>query len=68
MAQIFSQQASQVVYLLLYGVLALVLVLPGLEWQTGSPPPPDNFETLPTVTEPPYQYALPEIDRPKDQP
>jgi cytochrome c oxidase subunit 1 len=29
----------------------------GLEWQTASPPPPHNFEEMPTVTEPPYQYV-----------
>jgi len=28
----------------------------GLEWQTPSPPPPDNFEVTPVVTEEPYQY------------
>ena len=29
----------------------------GLEWQTPSPPPPDNFPVTPVVTEPPYQYS-----------
>jgi len=29
----------------------------GLEWQTSSPPPVDNFATIPIVTEAPYQYA-----------
>jgi cytochrome c oxidase subunit I len=29
----------------------------GLEWQTPSPPPPDNFPVTPVVTGPPYQYA-----------
>ena len=28
----------------------------GLEWTTPSPPPKDNFETIPIVTEEPYQY------------
>ncbi len=28
----------------------------GLEWQTSSPPPKDNFERTPVVTERPYQY------------
>jgi cytochrome c oxidase subunit 1 len=28
----------------------------GLEWQAGSPPPPDNFDVTPTVTEEPYTY------------
>jgi cytochrome c oxidase subunit 1 len=28
----------------------------GLEWQTSSPPPKDNFERTPVVTEGPYQY------------
>lgn len=29
----------------------------GLEWQTSSPPPPENFEATPVVTRPPYDYA-----------
>ncbi len=29
----------------------------GLEWQTTSPPPKDNFERLPIVTEEPYAYS-----------
>jgi cytochrome c oxidase subunit 1 len=28
----------------------------GLEWQTPSPPPPHNFEHLPTVDREPYEY------------
>jgi cytochrome c oxidase subunit 1 len=32
----------------------------GLEWQTPSPPPTDNFETTPEVTGPPYDYPGPE--------
>lgn len=28
----------------------------GLEWQTGSPPPKDNFETIPRVDVGPYEY------------
>jgi len=32
----------------------------GLEWQTPSPPPKDNFEETPVVTEGPYGYT-PEI-------
>jgi cytochrome c oxidase subunit 1 len=28
----------------------------GLEWQTPSPPPHENFATPPVVTAPPYQY------------
>jgi cytochrome c oxidase subunit 1 len=28
----------------------------GLEWQTSSPPPKHNFETLPTVDSGPYDY------------
>jgi cytochrome c oxidase subunit 1 len=28
----------------------------GLEWQTGSPPPPENFEGPVVVTEEPYRY------------
>ena len=30
----------------------------GLEWQTESPPPKDNFEVAPVVVHPPYQYHL----------
>jgi cytochrome c oxidase subunit 1 len=30
----------------------------GLEWQTPSPPPTDNFEVTPVVTQAPYEYAL----------
>jgi cytochrome c oxidase subunit 1 len=29
----------------------------GLEWQTTSPPPTDNFATAPVVTEEAYAYA-----------
>jgi len=39
----------------------------GLEWKTSSPPPKHNFAEPPEVTEAPYQYELPEIDRPADQ-
>jgi cytochrome c oxidase subunit 1 len=34
----------------------------GLEWQTPSPPPPDNFETTPVVTAGPYEYSVWEPD------
>jgi cytochrome c oxidase subunit 1 len=30
----------------------------GLEWQTDSPPPKENFATSPVVFHPPYQYHL----------
>ena len=30
----------------------------GLEWQTTSPPPKDNYEETPVVTEEPYSYPL----------
>ena len=30
----------------------------GLEWQTASPPPTENFEQSPVVVRPPYQYHL----------
>jgi cytochrome c oxidase subunit 1 len=33
----------------------------GLEWQTTSPPPKENFAQTPVVTQPPYQYS-PEIE------
>ena len=29
----------------------------GLEWETTSPPPTHNFERIPVVTEPPYNYG-----------
>jgi cytochrome c oxidase subunit 1 len=32
----------------------------GLEWQTPSPPPPDNFAVTPVVTEGPYAYRTEE--------
>jgi cytochrome c oxidase subunit 1 len=32
----------------------------GLEWQTASPPPTDNFETTPVVSNDPYDYGAPE--------
>jgi cytochrome c oxidase subunit 1 len=28
----------------------------GLEWQTASPPPPDNYARTPRVVTSPYQY------------
>jgi cytochrome c oxidase subunit I len=31
----------------------------GLEWQTASPPPPDNFEHIPVVLSGPYEYGDP---------
>jgi cytochrome c oxidase subunit 1 len=30
----------------------------GLEWQTASPPPTENFDKTPIVVRPPYQYHL----------
>jgi cytochrome c oxidase subunit I len=32
----------------------------GLEWQTTSPPPTENFDIMPVVTEPAYAYAAPQ--------
>jgi cytochrome c oxidase subunit 1 len=32
----------------------------GLEWQTNSPPPKENFATTPTVNGKPYDYEMPE--------
>jgi cytochrome c oxidase subunit 1 len=29
----------------------------GLEWQTPSPPPTHNFDTIPIVTDEPYEYS-----------
>jgi cytochrome c oxidase subunit 1 len=34
----------------------------GLEWQTPSPPPQDNFPVTPVVTEPPYHYSRKEAE------
>jgi cytochrome c oxidase subunit 1 len=34
--------------------------LPGLEWQTPSPPPTENFYETPIVTSEPYEFAPPE--------
>lgn len=31
----------------------------GLEWQTASPPPHENFDVVPTVTHEPYAYGTP---------
>jgi cytochrome c oxidase subunit 1 len=33
----------------------------GLEWQTPSPPPPENFDRTPIVTEEPYSYSVGEV-------
>jgi cytochrome c oxidase subunit 1 len=35
----------------------------GLEWQTTSPPPTDNFEQTPVITTDPYSYHLMEMPR-----
>ncbi len=35
----------------------------GLEWMTPSPPPTENFNEIPVVTEEPYQYPLLEPER-----
>jgi cytochrome c oxidase subunit I len=34
----------------------------GLEWQTSSPPPTDNFKETPVVTDEPYNYAAEDTD------
>ncbi len=34
----------------------------GLEWTTPSPPPTENFETVPVVTEEPYSYPISEAE------
>jgi cytochrome c oxidase subunit 1 len=33
----------------------------GLEWQTPSPPPTENFDQTPVVTEEPYAYDREEL-------
>jgi cytochrome c oxidase subunit 1 len=35
----------------------------GLEWQTASPPPLENFPVTPVVTQPAYAYAEEEAQR-----
>ena len=35
----------------------------GLEWKTSSPPPKENFVTIPTVTDAPYNYPPPKDAR-----
>jgi cytochrome c oxidase subunit I len=41
----------------------------GLEWQTPSPPPTENFEVTPVVTQSPYAYSEPRRgQRPNEQP
>ncbi len=44
---------------LLYGKKAAdnPWMLPGLEWRTSSPPPTENFETMPVVTWEAYEYG-----------
>jgi cytochrome c oxidase subunit 1 len=37
----------------------------GLEWETTSPPPTENFETTPVVTEEAYGYAIQGRGRPR---
>jgi cytochrome c oxidase subunit 1 len=40
----------------------------GLEWQTSSPPPTENFETTPTVTWEPYDFEhRPDLGLPKPE-
>ena len=36
---------------------------PGLEWQTSSPPPTENFFAIPIVTDEPYAYEQPSAER-----
>ena len=40
--------------------LAFLLLKFGLEWQTVSPPPTENFAETPVVTNPPYNYPWPQ--------
>src|SRR5262249_54724557 len=39
----------------------------GLEWQTPSPPPVENFVVTPVVTEEPYQYHCRGATEPADE-
>jgi cytochrome c oxidase subunit 1 len=34
----------------------------GLEWETASPPPTENFAVTPVVTGDPYQYSPEEVE------
>jgi cytochrome c oxidase subunit 1 len=34
-----------------------------LEWSTDSPPPPDNFDVIPTVVRGPYEYSVPGMEQ-----
>ena len=34
-----------------------------LEWTTTSPPPPHNFDTIPTVLRGPHEFSNPEVRR-----
>jgi len=40
----------------------------GLEWQTPSPPPRDNFDEIPIVTEDPYEYPAEAEAPPQPEP
>ena len=40
----------------------------GFEWETTSPPPPENFLTAPTVVHGPYDYDTVLVDRSKANP
>ena len=40
----------------------------GLEWETASPPPRDNFEEIPIVTEDPYSYPPEPEEEAKPEP
>ena len=48
------------IWSLRYGKIATAnpYLATGLEWQTSSPPPPENFEAPPIVTEEPYRYDV----------
>jgi cytochrome c oxidase subunit 1 len=35
----------------------------GLEWKSSSPPPKDNFDVPPVVTEDPYTYSHEEVEQ-----
>jgi cytochrome c oxidase subunit 1 len=51
------------IWSLRYGALAPAnpWAATGLEWQTTSPPPTDNFEQTPVVTQDAYAYASQEV-------
>ena len=55
----FAMPAVYLIHSLFYGekVGDNPWLLPGLEWRTSSPPPTENFETMPVVTWEAYEFG-----------